>query len=315
MRRSGRSTPRSRVEGGALEGAHPRVRVAYGVLAALCVVVLLAGTAGARGFFDNLVLSPRARALGGAFVALSDDETAVFTNPAALSGQAGIAIYSSYVDLFGYDFHQLASAAFAAPTGFGTIGIGGRTYGVEYQGEDLASEYGVVLAHGFTVMEDAHSSLALGYGLNLYGLTLGESVGGDDLGSASTFGLDVGVLGTLRGRTRFGFFAKNINNPKMGDPDAKDLPQWFTAGVCYSPYGGVRTCLELQKQDNEEIRGCAGMEFEIVEHFALRGGFQNQPNRLSVGFGTRWKHVRFDYSYTSHPVLPGTHHYGLRLAL
>jgi hypothetical protein len=284
------------------------------VVAVGLVILAWAGHADARGFFDNLVLSPRARALGGAYVALSDDESAVFTNPAALAGQEGIGVYSSYVDLFGYDFHYLGSIAASIPSKYGTFGLGGRAYAVEYEGEDLASEYSAVLGHGFTVMEDVHSSLSFGYALSFYGLTLGESVGGEDLGSASAFGLDVGVLGTLRGRTRVGFFAKNINNPKMGEPDAKDLPQWFTAGICYSPYGGVNTCLEIQKQDNEELRGCAGFEFEIAEYLVLRGGIQNQPDRLSAGFGTHWKQIHVDYSYTSHPVLPGTHHYGLRLS-
>ena len=161
-------------------------------------------------------------------------------------------------------------------------------------------------------MEDVHSSLAVGYSFNLYGLNFPtKSVGGEDLGSANTFGLAVGVLGTLWGRTSFGFFMKNINNPKLGDPDAKDLPQWFTAGVRYSPYGGVNTLLELQKEDDEDLRACAGFEFEVAEYLVLRGGLQNEPNRLSAGFGTHWKMLRFDYSYTSHSTLPGSHHFGL----
>jgi hypothetical protein len=221
-------------------------------------------------------------------------------------------VYASYADLFGYDFIDLASAAVVVPTGYGTFGFGGRYLAVEYDGNELEREYSMVVSHGFTLMEDVHSSLSVGYGLSLFGLNFPtESIGGEDLGSANTLGIDVGVMGTLRGRTRFGFFAKNINNPKMGEPDAKDLPQWFTAGVCYSPYGGVETCLEFQKQDNEDLRACAGFEFDIGEYLTLRGGLQNQPNRLSVGFGTHWNRFRIDYSYTSHSVLPGSHHYGL----
>ncbi len=280
--------------------------------AAIVVCLVLPGVAGAAGVFDNLVLSPRARAMGGAFVALSDDETAIFTNPAALAMQDEIGIYSSYVDLYGYDFFKLGSGAVAVPTSMGTFGIGARYFSTEYGGDELESEYSFVVGQGVMLMEDIHSSLAVGYGLNLYGLNFPtESVGGVDLGSANTFGVDIGVIGTLRGRTRFGFFAKNINNPKLGDPDAKDLPQWFTAGVCYSPYGGVQTCLEVQKQTTEDMRACFGLEFEINDYLTLRGGIQNQPNRISFGFGTGWKMVELDYSYTSHETLPGSHVYGL----
>jgi hypothetical protein len=97
----------------------------------------------------------------------------------------------------------------------------------------------------------------------------------------------------------------------MGDPDAKDLPQWFSAGVAYSPYGGVQTVLEMQKQEDEDLRTCFGLEFGITDYLTLRGGIQNQPDRLSAGFGTHWQSIRIDYSYTSHETLPGSHNFGL----
>ncbi len=280
--------------------------------AILCAALLLAPTAAfAAGVFDNLNLSPRARAMGGAFVAVSDDETAVFTNPAALAEQEGIGVYGSYVDLYGYDFLDLGSVAVRVPTKYGTIGAGGRILSVEYGGVDLERETTLALAHGFTVMEDVHSSLSIGYAVNFYGLSFGtEDLAGEDLGDATAVGFDVGVIGTLRTRTSFGFFMKNFNNPKMGDPDAEDLPRWFTAGVAYRPYGGVITSLELQKQDTQDMRACFGVEFDIAEYLTLRGGLQNQPDRLSVGFGTHWRMVRIDYSYTSHATLPGSHHFG-----
>jgi len=282
------------------------------MVAAGAVLLLLAPCAAhAAGVFDNLVLSPRVRALGGAFVALSDDESAVFTNPAGLAEQEEFGAYASYVDLYGYEFLNLGSVSAVAPTPYGTFGIGMRLLAVESHGVDLERELSFGVGHGVTLMKDAHSSLSVGYVASLYGLSFeAESVAGEDLGSASAVGFDVGVLGTLRGRTRFGFFMKNINNPKMGDPDTEDLPQWFTAGVSYSPYGGVETLLEFQKQDDEDLRSCFGIEAEITDYLTLRGGLQNDPNRVSVGFGTHWERIRVDYSYTSHAVLPGSHHFG-----
>lgn len=282
------------------------------IVAGVVLSTLAPGAAQAAGVFDNLVLSPRVRALGGAFVALADDEMAVFTNPAGLADQADIRVYASYVDLYGYDFLDFGSVSAVVPTAYGTFGVGGRILKAEYEGVDLERELSFSIGHGIMLMKDIHSSLAVGYCANLYGLSFeAESVAGEDLGSASTVGFDIGVLGTLRGRTRFGFFMKNINNPKLGDPDTEDLPQWFTAGVAYSPYGGVETLLEFQKQDDEDVRACFGVEAEITDYLTLRGGLQSNPNRLSVGFGTHWQQIRIDYSYTSHAVLPGTHHFGV----
>lgn len=288
------------------------VRIATAALAALLLVPC--ATMGA-GVFDNLDLSPRARGMGGAFVALSNDETAIWTNPAGLAEQDGIGVYTSYVDLYGYDFLGLGSVAATFPTEYGTFAVGGRLFGAEYRGVSLESEYTLAVGHGFTVMKDIHSSLALGYAVSLYGLSFdAESVGGEELGSANTLGLDLGVVGTLRDRTRFGFFVKNWNNPKMGEPDAEDLPQWFSAGVAYSPYGGVQTSLDFQKQDDDDLRAAFGLEFGVTDYLTLRGGLQNQPNRLSVGVGTRWERVRIDYSLTTHETLPATHHFGIGYA-
>ena len=283
------------------------------IIAVAAVAVLLVPCAAyAEGVFDNLILSPRARAMGGAFVAVSDDATAIFTNPAGLAEQATIRIYGSHVNLFGYEYFNLNSVSGVIPTSRGTVGLGVRMFKTEHNDVDLEHEYTISLGQGFMLMKDVHSSLAFGYAANLYGLSFdAPSVSGEDLGSANTVGFDVGVLGTLRGRTRFGFFMKNINNPKMGEADTEDLPQWFTAGVAYSPYGGVTTSLEMQKQDDEDVRTCFGVEAEVNNYLTVRAGLQNNPNRVSAGFGAMWQAVRIDYSYTSHAVLPGGHHFGL----
>lgn len=291
------------------------VKGAKTIVAVATVLLLVPCVAGAAGVFDNLILSPRARALGGAFVAISDDETAIFTNPAGLAGQENMGFYASYVNLFGSPFLDIGSASAVLPSGMGTFGLGGRVMSVEQDGIDLTTEYVMTVGQGLMLMEDVHSSLAIGYSASLYGLSYeAPSVGGEDLGSANALGFDVGVLGTLRGRTSFGFFMKNLNNPKMGETETEDLPQWFTAGVAYSPYGGVTTSLELQKQDNEDLRSCFGVEAEVTDFLTARAGLQNDPSRVSVGFGARWEMVRVDYSYTSHPVLAGSHHFGAGVA-
>jgi hypothetical protein len=294
-----------------LKEAH--VKGARTIIAVAAVAVLLIPClASAEGVFDNLILSPRARAMGGAFVAVSDDETAIFTNPAGLADQGVAGFYGSYVDLFGYSYFNLGSGAAVLPTPKGTFGLGVRVFSVEHNDVELEKEYTVTVGHGVMLMKDVHSSLAFGYSANLYGLSFeAESIYGEDLGSANAVGIDVGVKGTLRGRTSFGLFMKNINNPKMGDADTEDLPQWFAAGVAYDPYGGVTTSLELQKQDNEDLRACFGVESEVNDFITLRAGLQNNPNRVSAGFGAKWQSVRVDYSYTSHATLPGTHHFGL----
>jgi len=95
----------------------------------------------------------------------------------------------------------------------------------------------------------------------------------------------------------------------------KPRPYGGFGTACVSrPYGGVTTSLELQKQDDEDLRACFGIESEVTDFVTVRAGLQNNPNRVSAGFGAVWQAVRVDYSYTSHAALPGSHHFGLGVA-
>ncbi len=153
------------------------------IVVAAMAVLLVPSAAYSEGVFDNLILSPRARAMGGAFVAVSDDETAIFTNPAGLAGQSTIGVYGSYVDLFGYPYFNLGSLSAVVPTSYGTVGFGARVFTVQQNDVELEKEYTITLGQGFSLMKDVHSSLAFGYAANLYGLSFeAPSVSGDDLG-------------------------------------------------------------------------------------------------------------------------------------
>ena len=162
------------------------------------------------------------------------------------------------------------------------------------------------------VMEDISSSLAFGYSLNLYNLDYPTaSVTGLDLGSATTFGLDLGFRATLHERTTAGFFAKNVNNPQLGDPVASDLPQRLSGGLAYRPYDGVVTAIEIGKALGQDLQVHGGIECEVAEQLVLRAGGQSNPDLFDVGAGIRVKGFGVDVTYTHHPVLDGTVHTGI----
>jgi DNA uptake protein ComE-like DNA-binding protein len=133
-----------------------------------------------------------------------------------------------------------------------------------------------------------------------------------DLGSETTFGLDVGVLGVLRERTRLGLFLRNINEPSVGKYRSEPIPQWVTAAVSYQPYYGVVTELDVRTMRGESVEILMGMQFAVTEMLDLRVGFQTEPNTLAGGFTLKIKSFAVDYAYSSHSVLPGTHHVALR---
>ncbi len=170
-------------------------------LAAILAVLSLATlVAPAQAAFENLMISPRARAMGDASVAEGEATYAATVNPAQLArlgtdGEVGV----SYVQPYGLDFHRLyyLGAAMRLPGQTGSLGFGFRQYGVEYEGVDLQTESTFTVAYGLPLYEDIHSRIDLGVGLNLYRLEFGETVTGIDPGNDLTTGLDVGLSATL----------------------------------------------------------------------------------------------------------------------
>ena len=273
----------------------------------LTFLVLLAGVSVAY-VFDSIDVSSKARGMGGAWVASADDATAMFYNPGALAIAASPNAYASYLKPNSQSFESLTFLAFSIPVRPGhSIGLSYRDFGVEYKDKDLLGESTLSAGYALCLMKDIHSELYLGANLNLYSLEFG-STGTMDLGKESTLGVDLGFLGILRQRTRLGFLMKNVNEPSMGKGTREPLPQWITAGVAYEPYYGVITELDIRSLRGEKAEVHMGMQFAVTEFLGLRFGFQTHPNSLTGGVTAGIVPVEIDYSYSSHSVLPGTHH-------
>ena len=262
--------------------------------------------------FDAIDVSSKARGMGGAWVAGADDATAIFYNPAAILVADRGCVSASYLKPNSQSYEGLTFLAVGMPIKHSqSLAVSYRKFGVEYGGENLLDESTVSIAHGLMLMSDIHSSLALGYCLNIYSLEFGRTQY-FDLGRQTAYGLDLGFMGTLRDRTRIGFLLKNINEPSVGKVVEEPLPQWITAGVAYSPYYGVLTELDVRALRGEDAEVHMGMQFALTQFLDMRFGFATGPNSLTGGFTVKVAPVELDYSYSSHSVLPGTHHVSVR---
>ena len=279
----------------------------------LCPVLLLMMLTGASAYvFDSIDVSSKARGMGGAWGAGADDATAVAYNPALLMEVDRMSVAVTYLEPNQQSFESLAYAAFSFPSWRNQrMAVAMRHFGVDYQGKDLESETTLTFSHAFTLLKDIHSQLYVGYCLNAYMLEFGATQT-LDLGSESTFGLDLGLLGVLRDRTRLGLFLRNVNEPSVGRYHSEPIPQWITAAVSYQPYYGVVTELDVRTMRGAPVEILVGMQFAVTEMLDLRFGFQTEPNTLSGGFTIKISSFALDYAYSSHSALPGTHHVALR---
>lgn len=298
----------------------PASTLALGTTAAL---VLTAAPAAA--LFEDLALSPRARALGEATTVTLDDPWAFYYNPAMLVRVVEPGLGMATVRPNGLDFNRLTGVAIAAPLRgrSGTLAVGWRRYGVEFGGVDLATENTLSVAHGFRLFGDASTSASLGWTLNLYRAEFAPSVGSDpatpgtgsvDPGDAWTFGIDVGALVTVYDRTRVGFFTRNLNSPAIGE-DEEELRQLVGVGIAYEPYPGVTTAIDVRNSLGEDVRFCGGMEFEVVSGLDLRAGLETGPNKITGGVGVHLPYLILDYGFsTGGGVLDSSHHFGVGLS-
>jgi hypothetical protein len=304
----------------AIIGRLPRVAARPSIAA---VVSLAVSAAPAHALFDDVPLSPRARGLGNATVATTNDAWAFYYNPAMLPSlsfaQAGLATLRAN----GLGFNRLTGVVLATPLygSRGGLAVGWRRFAVENGGVDLATENTLSVAHGLRLFGDASTAVSFGWTLNFYRAEFGRSIGsagdgsdGVDPGDAWTVGFDLGAVANVYERTRVGFFTRNVNNPTLGD-DNEELRRQVALGLAYDPYPGVTTALDVRNGLGEEdFRISGGVEMEIAPPLLLRLGLETQPNKVNGGCGIRLPYVTLDYGFsTGGGVLDTSHHFGLGL--
>ncbi len=287
-----------------------------GLTLGLLALSLLVGAGPARAAFEDVEVSPRTRAMGGAAVAMAPDAYSVYHNAAALSWITDSQVAGSYVRPFGYDYSSQSVISGAASIGrWGGVGVAWRRFGVDYKGEDLTTENTVSLAHGFRLLKDLQSEVSVGWGVNFYSLSYGaaETI---DPGSANTVGVDVSAQAVVHERTRVGFYALNINNPSIGDVDHEDLIRRVGAGVSYAPYTGVTTLLDISNELGEAVQFRGGTEFQVADFLWLRAGLRTEPNIFTAGVGISRYGLSVDYGFsTGGGTLDPTHQFGVSYIL
>ena len=278
----------------------------------------------AAASFDNIAVSARARAMGECGTAIADDAYAPYFNPAGLAALTGPTAAASYIRPYSLAFADLVYLGGALPLQGrgGTLGIGLRRFGVTFGGVDLMRETTVTLAHGLKLFEDMHSTVRIGYALNLYNLKFAPSVGmadtsftgSTDPGSDTVFGLDLGLLVTLHERTRLGVMIRNANNPQIG-LDNEEIARRVHGGLAFAPYDGVWTTFEFENVIGREITYHGGVEVALDYGLTARAGVLTNPSKLTGGFGYRWRNLGVDYGFsTGGGTLDSSHQFGLSWA-
>jgi DNA uptake protein ComE-like DNA-binding protein len=252
----------------------------------------------ARAAFEEKPPSARAAGLSEAMTAVVGDGNSLYYNPAGLRFSRHKEVLSSYTRLFSLSELPYHYFAMSLPTeSRGAWGLSVSQFGpAPYREQEVALTHSVFLT----------PLAAFGYTLRRATLDVKR------YGSASALCLDAGVAGQIAPPLKAGFSVRNINHANLGS-SPEGPAQQLRAGLAFRPAGGFLTALDAVKPVDGEISYRAGQEVQLAPMLALRFGVETAPSRYSAGFGFRWKAVRIDYAFLTHPLLNDQQHASVSL--
>jgi hypothetical protein len=271
------------------------------VVAVLCALIALAGIASAN--FLEVETGARPMGMGGAFVAVADDVTALHWNPAGLANLKGVQVFGMRTSVYSVDGLSEDSAMASYGTGRRGVGVGWlRTGAMDLYHEDtIVAGYGTAtpiehLAAGFAVKR--LSIDAPGY--DYYNDPAFRS-GGDDAYTA-----DLGLLYSHAPWT-LGATYRNIGDPELkliettNDPDP--VASEFRLGGSYLFRDVMLMSVEWRVPKeapsfyDEKNSLNLGTEVWFYDVFALRAGMNR--DRITAGLGLKADPVRVDVALLS----------------
>ena len=312
-----------------------------GVLAAVPLGSQRAGTSSAT--FLRIGIGARAEGMGESFVAVANDPSAIFWNPAGLASLQRRELAVSHVDWpADIHFEHLTLVVPSRKLGgslafqFGVLATDVQeTTDLEPFGTGRTFTYSDVIA-GAAFARRWTDKLLVGAGVKFVREDLGTQVGGPatqsvlfDMGSIYYLG-----LGSVRIATSLSNFGSELKpggdfvSPYTGEVrsyDGYDPPLIFRYGVAFEPIENANqrltTSLEMnQPADNQQLLK-AGAEWSYHRVFALRTGYNFRADALKfsagAGFTGEFGQMRgtLDYAFTDGGALGSVHRLSLGVRL
>ena len=269
---------------------------------------------------DNVFSGTHTSALTGAITSSKIAKKSFQHNPAILAELNRQFLRFDYLNLYNVSFleNQLLNGFVKLPT-IGNLGFHIEQSSVEYLSKKMSTERLFGLSKGYTLQKDRNSSLLLGFSVNYFLVSFGQSAGvngdgtnGHDKSIRSEAGVDLGILATLRDKYRFGAFLKNLNGPQIGDGiSTQYLPQRLSLAVTYMPIDELSTTFELENELGKDQQVQAGIEYQIHYSLLLMVGIQSNPNRMGFGLSYQQNGIEISWSILSHQILPTTQSFSI----
>lgn len=234
--------------------------------------------------------------LANSDVATSNDVFSLFNNPAGLSqvNWREIGIYYSPAP-FGLTEVANGYVAFSEPLNFGSLSVGGMTYGYEVYRESR-----IVGAYSYNYQNKFFAGIAINY----------HTVSIQNYGSDYSIYFNIGGLSYLTNDLRFGFYFHNINRASFGK-EKDQIPVVINSGISYDLFATLTLNAAVEKDIKHKNSFLFGVDYDLIEYLSIRTGFSNEPSKFSAGIGINYSILSLDYAMFTHSDLGLTHQVGL----
>jgi hypothetical protein len=283
------------------------------------------GTIGAQ--FLKIGIGARATAMAGAFVAVADDPSALYWNPAGIARIDHRSLSFDHTNWFADVQLVHVGVLFHLPFAPGTFGVQARSLSMDRQtvrtvfrpqGDGTTYDAGD-LSLGFSYGRSLTDKFSTGISIHFIQSTLASY-------SASATSFDFGTLYDTGYRSlKIGMSIQNIGSEMVFIDDPVKLPTVFRVGMAMDFLKSRRQYLlgsgEFQHPPDNAERACAGLEYSYMNFVSLRGGwyFRYDQERFAAGGGIKaptgaWMGIKADYSYTENSDLPAVHRFSIDLS-
>lgn len=277
---------------------------------AVALLLSLASTAHAQTVrspaFAMLSGGARAYALSGAMIALTDDASAAFLNPARLAFVRGSSLEAGYARLVEGLPSDRAELAYAHPLGEPIAAPFQREGAYRYVLAVAAEAQRLELAQGSSYGEFTGTLAAsiapaniVAFGAALRGLRTASDVDGLD---ATGLALDVGFSMSLHPNLEAAITAHNLAGRVRYQGREQETPgRSVTFGLAFARWRWAQLEVDYVADYNDASSVVAGVELFPVAPISLRGGVRHwidpEPRTVpSAGVGFRHKGLFVDYA-------------------
>ncbi len=283
------------------------------ILALICVGTLLAQEYSSALPLLRVGFGARAAALGESFTAARNDGACLWWNPGSMGFTSHSEVFATYHKWF-MDFND-QYAGFNVATRSGVFGLGfiySWVGGIErwdesnYHpvGDTLGTQNTWILQAGYG--KKLNPRLSLGAGFKVLHDQIVDQTG-------SGFAFDAGCNFSPGSKVFLGLAARNLGPSMKYDNTGYPLPMELRLGSVFGPFYANNIFLDLSAISKTGVLVHVGDEIWIKDMLALRAGFKvaKQTNKLTLGFGLKYRGFHLDYTFAGYSILGSTHRFWL----